>query len=284
MAVRTGTHPGEADPAGGSRPIYARVRHEEKTTAGLVSADMVTLLPPASSPAAGWDALAGLAGRGRTVPLSSCQLKPPAEPRIVLGVMGNFPPSTRGRDTTRPSLFVKSACSVTGPGPIALEPSAGHVISEPELAIVVGKEAHRVPVAGAPDFIFGYTLVNDITAPHLLYEDDVSLAKGLPGFCPIGPWIVPIDQHLIGGLHVEGRLNGSIVSTGSVCDMRFSPAEVLSYASGCLTLQAGDVICLGTAKPTAKAGINDQVEASAAEIGALINTFCSAEKAAATCS
>jgi len=117
-----------------------------------------------------------------------------------------------------------------------------------ELGVVIGKRAKSVPVTQALDYVFGYTIINDVSARDLQFSDRQWVrAKSLDTFCPMGPVIVTKDE-IPDPQQLELRtfLNGEIVQNSSTAEMIFSVAELISFLSHSFTLEPGDVIATGT--------------------------------------
>ncbi len=153
---------------------------------------------------------------------------------------------------------------------------------EGELAIVIGKKGKDIPKNLAYDYIFGYTIANDITARdlqdrHLQYF----LGKSLEGTCPMGPYIVSKDEITDPqNLTVVTKVNGEVRQNGSTKDMVFSLEELVSILSRYVTLEPGDVILTGTPagvgkgmKPPTFLKAGDEVKVSIQGIGTLSNRF-----------
>ncbi|HUT76326.1 MAG TPA: fumarylacetoacetate hydrolase family protein, partial [Polyangia bacterium] len=116
---------------------------------------------------------------------------------------------------------------------------------EAELVVVVGRRCKGVAPAEAADHVAGYTCGNDVTARDLQRLDGQwTRAKSFDTFSPLGPWIVP--EAPPPEARVSARLDGVEVQHGLVGDMIVSPLELLSFASGVMTLEPGDVIMTGT--------------------------------------
>jgi 2-keto-4-pentenoate hydratase/2-oxohepta-3-ene-1,7-dioic acid hydratase in catechol pathway len=119
---------------------------------------------------------------------------------------------------------------------------------EAELVVVVGKRMREVATAAALDHVWGYCTGNDFTARDLQTKTSQwMLGKTPDGFAPIGPWLVSADR--VGdpqNLKIEGRVNGKTVQSSNTSDMIYSCAELLSYASQHMTLEAGDILFTGT--------------------------------------
>jgi 2-keto-4-pentenoate hydratase/2-oxohepta-3-ene-1,7-dioic acid hydratase in catechol pathway len=162
----------------------------------------------------------------------------------------------RARSGT-PFVFVKPQSAVTGPfDPIAVPDAAEKPDWELELAVVIGKRARRVSRANALEYVAGYTIANDITLRSKVFRRqgdspelgmDFVLAKGAPGFLPLGPYIVPAafvpDPQK---LRLTLKLNGQVMQDEDTADMIFTVAHLIEYLSAGVELLPGDVICTGS--------------------------------------
>lgn len=131
------------------------------------------------------------------------------------------------------------------------------------------------------DHVWGYTIVNDVTARDRQRNHKQWFAgKGLDTFCPMGPWIVTADEIDPDNLDIECRVNGELRQKANTRDLIFKIPQLISAISAGLTLQAGDIIATGT---PAGVGIGfdpprflksgDRVEISISGIGTLSNPF-----------
>jgi 2-keto-4-pentenoate hydratase/2-oxohepta-3-ene-1,7-dioic acid hydratase in catechol pathway len=132
--------------------------------------------------------------------------------------------------------------------PIVLPGISEKVDYEAELAVVIGRRAKRISEAEALAHVFGYTLINDVTARDLQYGDGQwTRGKGLDTFAPLGPFITTRDEIAdVQALRIEGRLNGQVMQTSNTSKMIFQVAYLVSYLSQGMTLEPGDVIATGT--------------------------------------
>lgn len=149
-----------------------------------------------------------------------------------------------------PQFFTKPATSIVGPGAAIRydEKVTRRLDYEVELAVVIGKGGRDIPVERAWEHVFGYTIVNDITARDLQKRHDQWFkGKGLDTFCPMGPWIVTADEipdpH---ALRIELDVNGAKRQDASTGDMIFRIPQTIASLSAGLTLEPGDVIATGT--------------------------------------
>ena len=111
----------------------------------------------------------------------------------------------------------------------------------------VNGECELGVVVGANSSILGYTIVNDVTSQDpWLDGDQWLLGKSMPGFCPVGPWIVPADELNVSDVRLGMTINGTGVQDGRTSQMRFSIAEILDYLGRHIDLRYGDLIATGT--------------------------------------
>lgn len=119
---------------------------------------------------------------------------------------------------------------------------------EVELAVVVGQAMTRVPTADALDYVYGYTVANDVSARDVQFGDGQWVrGKSLDTFCPLGPRVIPAadlpDPQAVG---LRTRVNGELMQDSNTAEMIFGVAELLSFCSRSFTLEAGDVVLTGT--------------------------------------
>jgi 2,4-didehydro-3-deoxy-L-rhamnonate hydrolase len=151
---------------------------------------------------------------------------------------------------TEPEVFLKSVLSVTGPfDPIKRGPNAGVKLDwETELAVVVGREVQDITADQAPDYIFGYICLNDVSDRSTQVDADgqqhLVRAKSRPTYAPIGPYLVTgIDA---ANLDVWTKVNGRYEQQGNTSDMLFPVYEILSYFSHHMCMMPGDLLSTGT--------------------------------------
>jgi 2-keto-4-pentenoate hydratase/2-oxohepta-3-ene-1,7-dioic acid hydratase in catechol pathway len=151
-----------------------------------------------------------------------------------------------------PYVFSKLPAAIIAHGePILLPPGRVRVDWECELGLVVGRPATRVPVAEAADYIFGYTIENDVSdragRGDSRYGSDWVISKNHDTFAPMGPFITPKEfvadpQNLA----IRFVLNGEVMQESSTSLMIHNVFEQVAYTSGIMTLRPGDVIATGT--------------------------------------
>jgi 2-keto-4-pentenoate hydratase/2-oxohepta-3-ene-1,7-dioic acid hydratase in catechol pathway len=177
----------------------------------------------------------------------------PCAPGKVVALWNNYHALAAKLDKpvpTHPLFLLKPAASVIGSGEPIRRPRhyAGKIVYEGELGIVIGKRCRDVDTREAEAAIFGFTLINDVTAADLLNENphfpQWCRAKGFDTFCCIGPAIVSGFEWRQARLVTT--LDGVERQNYPLADMVFSPAEQVSLISQDLTLEPGDVIACGT--------------------------------------
>ena len=151
-----------------------------------------------------------------------------------------------------PYVFMKSPAAIVAEGEaIRLPPGRTQVDWECELGIVVSRPAARVPVAQAANYIFGYTLENDVSdrggRGDARYGSDWVISKNHDTFAPLGPFITP--KEFVADpqkLTIRFRLNGQVMQEANTSFMIHSVYEQIAYASNIMSLRPGDVIATGT--------------------------------------
>ncbi len=151
-----------------------------------------------------------------------------------------------------PFMFMKAPAAIVAAGePVRLPRLRTQIEWECELGVVIGRPASYVPIERAGDYIFGYTLENDMSdrggRGDTRYGSDWLVTKNHDTFAPLGPFITP--KEFIrdpGNLAIRFSLNGELLQEGSTNQMIHSISEQISYASSLLTLRPGDVIATGT--------------------------------------
>jgi 2-keto-4-pentenoate hydratase/2-oxohepta-3-ene-1,7-dioic acid hydratase in catechol pathway len=149
-----------------------------------------------------------------------------------------------------PVIFTKWTSSVSGPNqaiPSHLDPTRS-TDYEGELAVIVGAGGRGIARANAMRHVYGYTIVNDVTARRLQkLHNQWFLGKSLDGYCPMGPAIATADEVSdVGRLQVQTRVNGELRQNGSVADLIFDIPLLIETLSRTMTLEPGDIISTGT--------------------------------------
>ena len=195
---------------------------------------------------------------GTTTPLDDVRLHAPLRPGKVVGVGLNYvehvEESSRTLDTakelpTRPVLFSKPGTAVIGPDePIQHNAALTQQLDwECELAVVIGDKARNVSKADALTHVFGYSIVNDISARDQRRSGQWFFSKGQDSYCPFGPMVVTTDEitdpHT---LQLSLTVNGDVRQNGNSKDMLFNIATLIADISSGVTLEPGDVISTGS--------------------------------------
>ena len=212
-------------------------------------------------------------------------LAPLPRPGKIVGAAFNFTDALAERRMAHPSepvTFVRSGCTVIGPGaPIYLPPDVGNIGYEAELAVVIGRRALRVSREQAMHHVAGYTLHNDVSGSDLVKRDGGNFVRGknMPATAPLGPWLLTADA-LLDPYAVDLKLDidGRLLQNGSTANMLFNIADLISWISHRMPLEPGDVIATGTPagvaamhKPTAWLTAGTTVSIQAHLLGRLVN-------------
>jgi 2-keto-4-pentenoate hydratase/2-oxohepta-3-ene-1,7-dioic acid hydratase in catechol pathway len=181
----------------------------------------------------------------------------------------------------RPVWFTKPPTAVIGPlAPVIHHAATQALDYEVELAVVIGRRGRDIPRERALDFVFGYTVMNDVTARDVQRQRGQWFkGKAMDTFAPLGPWIV--HRSVISDpqrLTVRSRVNGEVRQQASTADMIFSVAVLIADLSQGLTLEPGDLIATGTPQgvgmgfdPPKWLKVGDVVEVEVEGIGTLRN-------------
>jgi len=199
--------------------------------------------------------------------------------------------SAQGDDLipTTPIFFTKAVCPAPGDGAtISLHSHFTQQVDyEAELAVIIGKPTYRATRQDAENAIFGYTILNDITARDVQKRHSQwFFGKSLDGFCPMGPHIVTRDE--IGlppagfppALKISCRVNGDLRQSSCTSNLIFDIPEIIATLSQGITLLPGDIIATGTPagiggamNPPQYLKPGDKVECEIEKIGILTNYF-----------
>lgn len=150
-----------------------------------------------------------------------------------------------------PTYFTKAPTTVTGPGAtIPLHPHVTQAMDwEVELGVIIGTGGIDIPVDIAFEHVFGYTIINDVSAREVQRRHGQQWFKGksLDGSCPIGPWIVTRDEFPVPpDLRLTCRVNGVTKQDSRTTMMIFDIPTMIAGLSAGLTLEPGDIIASGT--------------------------------------
>ena len=200
------------------------------------------------------------AASSQSIPLADVKLHAPLLPRRNVMCLGlNYAEHVRESLTAQgqtvdlpqfPVVFTKATTAVSGPtDPIPYDPHVSESMDfEVELAVIIGKQGKNIPVEQAMEYVFGYTVLNDITARDLQRQGKQFFkGKSLDGSCPIGPWIVSRDAlpnpH---DLNIRCLVNDVEKQSSNTRHMIFDIPATIAYLSRGMTLLPGDIIATGT--------------------------------------
>ena len=198
----------------------------------------------------------------------------PVRPSKIIGIGRNYLEHARelGNEIpVVPILFFKPSTALIGSGDTILLPSVStRVEFEAEIGVVIGKRVRNVDQTAAERAIGGFVCVNDVTCRDLQKTDGQwGRAKGFDTFCPVGPKVVSgLDWR---ALELICRVNGVQRQRARSTDMHFSIPELISFLSGIMTLEPGDLIATGTPAGTAPLQHGDVVEVEIPGVGILSN-------------
>jgi 2-keto-4-pentenoate hydratase/2-oxohepta-3-ene-1,7-dioic acid hydratase in catechol pathway len=181
----------------------------------------------------------------------------PAAAGTIIGVGLNFlnhAADLQARPTEYPTLFFKGKHTVIGPDDVIPLPAMSHrVTAEAELGLIIGERMYQVDEASALDYVAGGCCVLDQTAEDVLQMDSrmLTLSKNFPGFFSFGPEVVSLDElgspdSGLSEVRVCTHLNGECLRSAPLADMRFGPAQLLSFISQVMPLEPGDIVSTGT--------------------------------------
>jgi len=198
----------------------------------------------------------------------------PVRPSKIIGIGRNYREHARELGNEMPVvpiLFFKPPSALIGNGDAILLPSVStRVEFEAEIGVVIGKRVRNVDQAAAERAIGGFVCVNDVTCRDLQKTDGQwGRAKGFDTFCPVGPKVATgLDWR---ALELICRVNGVQRQRARSTDMAFSIPELISFLSGIMTLEPGDLVATGTPAGTAPLQHGDVVEVEIPGVGILSN-------------
>lgn len=258
------------------------------------NASMIDIIAGGEAVMAGLRSLVAAADGAMSLPLSSVTLLAPIPrpAKNVFCVGRNYvehvseASAARGREMklpAAPQYFTKPPTAVIGPyADVPLHADLTRNLDyEVELAVVIGKGGVNIARDDVFDHIFGYTVINDVTARELQKQHDQWFkGKGLDGSCPMGPWIVTADElRDPQGVDLSLKVNGELRQNSNTRYMIFDIREIVSVLSQGLTLEPGDVIATGTPSgvgfamnPPHLLQDGDVMEATVEGVGTIRNT------------
>jgi 2-keto-4-pentenoate hydratase/2-oxohepta-3-ene-1,7-dioic acid hydratase in catechol pathway len=179
-------------------------------------------------------------------------LAPVPRPPRIFGIGVNYAEHAKESDTPMqkvPTVFIVLSSAVIGPGESVVLPKASAKPDyEAELAVAIGKPGYQIAAEQAMDHVFGYTIMNDVSARDVQKAtSQFSLGKSFPTFAPMGPWVVSKDEiadpH---ALRISLKIDGETMQDSTTGNMIFKIPALIEYISGITPLEAGDVISTGT--------------------------------------
>jgi 2-keto-4-pentenoate hydratase/2-oxohepta-3-ene-1,7-dioic acid hydratase in catechol pathway len=221
------------------------------------------------------------------VSLDDVDLLPPVlKPNKILCIGVNYRKHVleMGRELPgHPWVFVRFADSFVGHDADMIRPAVSENYDfEGELAVVIGRSAHRVPAASAMDYVAGYCCLNDGSIrDYQRHTGQFTAGKNFLSSGSMGPWLVTKDDVAdAGNLQLETRLNGELMQSSSTGDLIFDIPALIEYCSTFTRLEPGDVIATGTPGGVGAARTppvwmkpGDTIEVSVSRIGVLRNTI-----------
>jgi 2-keto-4-pentenoate hydratase/2-oxohepta-3-ene-1,7-dioic acid hydratase in catechol pathway len=245
---------------------FATVEYQGKTFVAAVDKAGETVTPVSVGDIN--DLFRGARGepKGQAIALSSAKLKAPVPLplRNIMCVGKNYHEHARefsasGFDSSStsaadaipaaPIIFTKVPQSVIGPGePIRYPTGVSEQLDyEAELAVIVGKSGRGISKADALGHVWGYTIVNDVTARDLQgRHKQWFLAKSMDTFAPMGPWAVTADEVDLASAGIRCWVNGELRQNAKIADLIFDIPTLIETLSAGLTLMPGDIIATGT--------------------------------------
>lgn len=205
------------------------------------------------------------------------RLLPPCAPSKIVCVGRNYAEHAKelGNEVPKePLIFLKPPSSLIASGDLIVYPRLSERVDfEGELGVVIGKRGRLISRQSAPEYILGYTCINDVTARDLQKRDGQwTRGKGFDTFCAVGPWTVERNGVDVDSLRVQAYVDGELKQDAPVSDMIFPIDVILSYISEFMTLEPGDLIATGTPPGVGPLLPGSRVQIKIEGIGVLENT------------
>ena len=225
----------------------------------------------------------GATATGEMLDVRDVRLLAPVDPPNIICIGLNYKPHAAEAEMKLPELpliFLKTTTALAGPqDPILLPRMAPDQVDyEGELAVVIGRRAKNVSKEAALDYVFGYSIANDVSARDCQLEIDGQWARGksFDSFCPLGPVVATgLDPDR---LDICTRVNGQVMQQSNTCNMIFDVRSLVSFCSHNMTLLPGTIILTGTPEgvgfsrvPPVWLHVGDRVEIDIEGIGTLLN-------------
>ena len=191
-----------------------------------------------------------------------------------------------------PAIFLRTPASLVAHGANLIRPRVSEQFDfEVELAVVIGKPTRHATIESALSSVAGYSVFNDGSIRNYQFKNEQwTIGKNFDGTGGFGPDFVTVDEvpSDAKGLHITTRLNGHTVQDANTSDMIFDVATTIAIVSECMTLEAGDIIIMGTPsgvgyarKPPLWMKPGDVCECEIETIGILRNTIAEEKQRAA---
>jgi len=266
--------------------LQSMVRSERLPRGPAAMLDLITEVPTLELRALARKAEQWARSKRAAVPLARARLLAPIpRPRKNIMCMGrNYAEHARESGNAPPEVpvfFTKPPTTVVGPhAPVVRHAVTEQLDYEVELAAIIGRRGRNIAPDKALDYVFGYTIMNDVTARDLQQKHQQWFkGKSLDTFAPMGPWIVhrsavPNPQ----ALRLTMRVNGEVRQNSTTANMIFPVAQLIAVLSAGMTLEPGDILATGTPegvgmgmKPPKWLQVGDVMEAEIEGIGVLRN-------------
>ncbi len=204
----------------------------------------------------------------------------PVRPSKIIGIGRNYVAHAQELGNPMPAvpiIFFKPPTSLIGSGDTIRLPGVSRRVEfEAEIGVVIGRRLRNADSAEAEKGIGGYTCMNDVTCRDLQHTDGQwGRAKGFDTFCPVGPRVAEGLEWR--RLELICRVNGTERQRARATDMHFPIPELVSFLSGVMTLEPGDLIATGTPAGTAPLADGDVVEVEIPGVGVLSNPVRNSE-------
>ncbi len=207
-------------------------------------------------------------------PLKNVRLLAPVKPGKIICVGRNYAEHATEQGVEVPEaplIFLKAPSAIISTNDDIIIPVQSHQVEhEAELVVVIGKQGRWISAEKTKEYIFGYTIGNDVTARDLQHKDaQWTRAKGFDTFCPLGPWIeTDLDPS---DTLITCRVNSELRQMASTREMVFTIPQIVAYVSSIMTLESGDLIFTGTPAGIGPLNPGDEVEIEIEGIGILRN-------------
>ncbi len=287
----------------------ARYRHKKKEYYGILNSKSVLCLPAlakhfnvqlpqhleafVASGEKAWQTAEKLLRKAEvssienvSAPLSEVALLAPiaSPPKIICLGLNYVDHAVEAHATVpdEPVIFIKPHTTIISPNENIIKPRFVRQLDyEGELAIIIGKKAKKTPASAAANYVFGYTILNDVSARDYQFKDGQwTRGKGFDTFAPTGPCITTANQlRDTANLAVRTWVNGELRQNSTTRNMAFSVSEIVHHLSRVMTLEPCDIIATGTPagvgfamKPPRYLQNGDVVRIEIEGIGTLENT------------